>query len=145
MQLKAQYVLACLMKDVPLEHPLFVFVIRALNAVCSPGMAYLDVASTTKLYGGANSLENLRDAVLDTVDHEVRANAVELLGKLCGTHVGMCQHLKDVGAVDAFVAMIDPSRTKRETRGIVTSFMIMTKRAETIRAALRWGGGGLVT
>jgi len=139
-KLKAQYVLACLMKDVPLEHPLFVFVIRALNAVCSPGMAYLDVASTTKLYGGANSLENLRDAVLDTVDHEVRASAVELLGKLCGTHVGMCQHLKDVGAVDAFVAMIDPSRTKRETRGIVTSFMIMTKRAETIRAALRHAG-----
>ena len=45
-------------------------------------MKYLEVASTTQLYGRANSLETIAAAVTQANNQEISANAVELLGKL---------------------------------------------------------------
>eukprot|EP00976_Prorocentrum_cordatum_P064332 1177453-Prorocentrum_minimum.AAC.2 len=54
-------------------------------------------------------------------------------GKMCGTHVGMCQLLKDADAIVVFVRALDPRAPVRELRGITTSLMAMTRRAEIMR------------
>lgn len=111
------------------EDDLFHYTISAFNAVCTAGMSYHDVAATTKLYGRANSLESITTAARSP-NVDIRTAAVEALGKLCGSHVGMCQHLKDLGGVPKFMHMLDPSCSQPELRGLVTSLMTMTRRAE---------------
>jgi hypothetical protein len=135
--IKAPYVIACLMKDVPVEDDLFHYTISAFNAVCTAAMSYHDVAATTKLYGRANSLECVA-AAISSPNPDIRTSAVEVLGKLCGSHVGMCQHLKDNDGLGKFMPMLEPSLSPPELRGMVTSLMTMTRRAEIMRNELRY-------
>ena len=121
-----------------MEDDLFHYTISAFNAVCTSTMSYHDVAATTKLYGRANSLHSLTSAA-SSPNVDVRVAAVEALGKLCGSHVGMCQHLKDLGGLPKFMHLLDPASSQHELRGLVTSLMTMTRRAEVsagVRAAV---------
>jgi hypothetical protein len=117
-RLKAPYIVACLLNQLTVYSPLFLPAIQAFNASLSSTLTYADVVSTTNLYHGANSVETLKCAVEQSTDKLVRANAVEALGKMCGTHVGMCQLLKDADAVQAFVNVLDIEHASvRELRG----------------------------